>query len=260
MRKRQVIKLKNKFWKWAKNEVTGENVLRLDGPIANESWIFDEVTPKEFCNELKACKGAIEVWINSPGGDVFAASQIYTMLMEYNGEVTVKIDGIAASAASVIAMAGTTTAMSPTSTIMIHNPWSGTVGDADEMRSCAEFLDEIKESIINAYELKTGLSREKISELMDAETYMNAKKALELGFCDEILFTEDKSESSNAEMFSRRIAQRKFLNSIQKKFNAKEFNDGQNSTPPKDNGQGLGVSIDKLDAKDFQKRLALISH
>ena len=211
----------NKFWKWAKNEVTQNNVLRLDGVIAEESWWGDEVSPKQFREELNSCDGDIEVYINSPGGDVFAASQIYTMLMEYKGNVLVKIDGVAASAASVIAMAGTTTTMSPTACILIHNPWSSTAGNSDEMRACAEFLDEIKESIINAYELKTGLSREKISELMSAETWMNAKKALELGFCDKILFTNDDSESENlsANMFSRRVAQQKFLNAVRKKFN-----------------------------------------
>ena len=224
--------MKNKFWKWAKNEVTGENILRLDGVIAEESWCGDEVTPKNFRDELNSCDGDIEIYINSPGGDVFAASQIYTMLMEYKGNVTVKIDGLAASAASVIAMAGTTTAMSPTSTIMIHNPFTGTIGDAEEMRACAEFLDEIKESIINAYELKTGLSREKISDLMNAETYMNAKKALELGFCDKILFTDGESEISNAIIFSPKSVQ----NSILKKIN------------------------NFVDAENLKKRLNLISH
>ena len=224
--------MKNKFWKWAKNEITGENILRLDGIIAEETWWGDEVTPKNFRDELNSCDGDIEIYINSPGGDVFAASQIYTMLMEYKGNVTVKIDGLAASAASVIAMAGTTTAMSPTSTIMIHNPFTGTIGDAEEMRACAEFLDEIKESIINAYELKTGLSREKISDLMNAETYMNAKKALELGFCDKILFTDGESEISNAIIFSPKSVQ----NSILKKIN------------------------NFVDAENLKKRLNLISH
>lgn len=224
--------MKNKFWKWAKNEITGENILRLDGIIAEETWWGDEVTPKNFRDELNSCDGDIEIYINSPGGDVFAASQIYTMLMEYKGNVTVKIDGLAASAASVIAMAGTTTAMSPTSTIMIHNPFTGTIGDAEEMRACAEFLDEIKESIINAYELKTGLSREKISDLMNAETYLNAKKALELGFCDKILFTDGESEISNAIIFSPKSVQ----NSILKKIN------------------------NFVDAENLKKRLNLISH
>ena len=239
--------MKNKFWQWVKNEITGGNVLRLDGIIAEESWLFDEVTPKQFREELNSCNGDIELYINSPGGDVFAASQIYTMLMEYKGNVTVKIDGIAASAASVIAMAGTVTAMSPTSNMMIHNPWTGTIGDAEEMRTCAEFLDEIKESIINAYELKTGLSREKISELMTAETWMNAKKALELGFCDKILFENEEVETdtvtSNAIMFSPLAVQ----NSIMKKIRDKKFSKNKKTG-------------NQIDGKQLYKRHSLLPH
>lgn len=227
---RQVIKMGNKFWNWLKNEATGTNILRLDGAISDTTWWGDEVTPKQFRQELNSCEGDVEVYINSPGGDVFAASQIYTMLMEYKGNVTVKIDGMAASAASVIAMAGTPTAMSPTSSMMIHNPWTITLGDAEEMRSCAESLDEIKASIINAYELKTGLSREKISELMNAETWMNPKKAVELGFADKILFADssDSDEEIQSMMFSPRTVQnsliRKLKNRTAEKKSAVEKN------------------------------------
>ena len=116
-------------------------------------------------------EGDITIWINSPGGDVFAANQIYNMLMDYKGKVTVKIDGIAASAASVIAMAGGDVLMSPVSMIMIHNPATIAIGDTEEMEKAIAMLEEIKESIINAYELKTGLSRAKISHLMDCLLY-----------------------------------------------------------------------------------------
>jgi len=132
--------------------------------------------------------GDVTVWINSPGGDCVAAAQIYNMLKDYNGNITVKIDGIAASAASVIAMAGTTVLMSPVSMLMIHNPATLAFGDAGDMKKAIEMLNEVKESIINAYELKTGMSRAKISHLMDSETWMNAYKAVELGFADDILF------------------------------------------------------------------------
>ena len=127
------------------------------------------------------------MWINSPGGDCVAAAQIYNMLMDYKGNVTVKIDGIAASAASVIAMAGTRVLMSPVSMLMIHNPMTVAMGDAAEMEKAIEMLASVKDSIINAYEIKTGLSRAKLSHLMDAETWMDANKAVELGFADEIL-------------------------------------------------------------------------
>ena len=139
------------------------------------------------------------VWINSPGGDCVAAAQIYNMLKEYNGNVTIKIDGIAASAASVIAMAGTTVLMSPVSMLMIHNPATFAFGDAGEMQKAIEMLDEVKESIINAYQLRTGMSRAKISHLMDSETWMNAYKAVELGFADDILFrnADEKPEEED---------------------------------------------------------------
>lgn len=182
-----------KFWKW--KNVTGEDptgdsperILELNGVIAEESWFDDEVSPALFKQELNAGTGDIVVWVNSPGGDCIAAAQIYNMLMEYKGNVTVKIDGIAASAASVIAMAGTKVLMSPVSMMMIHNPMAAVFGDHSEMSKAIEMLDSVKDSIINAYEIKTGMSRAKISHLMDAETWMDAGKAEELGFCDGVM-------------------------------------------------------------------------
>ena len=128
--------------------------------------------------------GDVTVWINSPGGDCIAAAQIYTMLKEYPGKVTVKIDGMAASAASVVAMAGDSVLMSPVSMMMIHNPATGAWGDYTAMEQAIAMLDEVKESILNAYVIKSGLSRAKLSHLMDAETWMNANKAVELGLAD----------------------------------------------------------------------------
>ena len=164
-----------------------ERILFLNGTIAEESWFDDEVTPALFKEELNSGEGDITVWINSPGGDCVAAAQIYNMLMNYKGNVTVKIDGIAASAASVIAMAGNKVIVSPVSMIMIHNPATIAFGDTNEMQKAIAMLDEVKESIINAYEIKTGLSRAKLSHLMDAETWMDANSAIELGFADEIM-------------------------------------------------------------------------
>lgn len=164
-----------------------ERTLFLNGTIAEESWFDDDVTPQLFKDELNSCSGDIIVWINSPGGDCVAAAQIYNMLMDYKGNVTVKIDGIAASAASVIAMAGTKVMVSPVSMLMIHNPATIAFGDSSEMQKAVSMLDEVKESIINAYEIKTGMSRAKLSHLMDAETWMNANMAVELGFADEIM-------------------------------------------------------------------------
>lgn len=190
-----------KFWNWVKNE-QGERTLLLESTIAEESWYGDEVTPAAFREELFAEDGPITLSINSPGGDTIAASQIYTMLMEYPYDVTVKITGIAASAASVIAMAGTKVTMSPTSMMMVHNPFTVAMGDSAEMRRASQLLDEVKESIINAYELKTGMSRTRLSHMMNDETWMNAVKAKELGFCDEILFTDDTPVAEDAQFFA----------------------------------------------------------
>ncbi|HZK02153.1 MAG TPA: head maturation protease, ClpP-related, partial [Anaerovoracaceae bacterium] len=147
-----------KFWNWVKDEQSDTRTLYLDGVIAEESWFDDDVTPKAFKTDLFAGEGDIVIWLNSPGGDCIAASQIYTMLMDYKGKVTVKIDGIAASAASVIAMAGTTVLMAPTALMMVHNPLTVAIGDSEEMQKAIAMLSEVKESIINAYEIKTGLS------------------------------------------------------------------------------------------------------
>jgi len=182
--------LNKKFWNWVKNEEG--RTLYLDGAIAEETWYGDEITPRQFKNELMDGEGDITIWLNSPGGDVFAASQIYNMLMDYKGNVTVKIDGIAASAASVIAMAGTDVLISPTGLMMIHNPMTIAFGDKVEMEKAIDMLNEVKESIINAYELKTGLSRTRISHLMDQESWFNAKKAVELGFADKIMFMQEE--------------------------------------------------------------------
>ena len=180
-----------KFWNWTNLTPTEtepeQRILTLNGTIAEESWFDDDITPQLFREELNAGGGDITVWINSPGGDCVAAAQIYNMLMDYRGSVTVKIDGIAASAASVIAMAGTKVLVSPVSMLMIHNPATMAMGDAAEMQKAIAMLDEVKESIINAYEIKTGMSRAKLSHLMDAETWMDAHTAIDLGFADEIM-------------------------------------------------------------------------
>ena len=152
-----------RFWNWVRDEThPEERTLRIEGAIAEGSWLDDDVTPAAFKAELMEGNGPITVWLNSPGGDCVAAAQIYNMLMDYPADVTVKIDGIAASAASVIAMAGTKVVMSPVSMMMIHNPLTVAMGDSEEMRKAIQLLDEVKESIINSYEIKTGLSRAKL--------------------------------------------------------------------------------------------------
>lgn len=191
--------------------------MELNGTIAEESWFDDDVTPRMFKEELFSGSGPITIWINSPGGDCIAASQIYSMLMDYKDEITVKIDGIAASAASVIAMAGTKVKMSPTALIMIHNPSMSAFGERKDMEKAIDILNEVKESIINAYELKTGQSRTVLSHLMDSETWMNAKKAIELGFADEILEDEKKQVPTEAYAFGVREFEAQLVNKISKK-------------------------------------------
>lgn len=235
--------MKRKFWNWVRNENDESRTLFLNGEISDETWYGDEVTPKMFKEELQDGEGDITVWINSPGGDVFAAAQIYNMLMDYKGNVTVKIDGLAASAASVIAMAGTEVQMSPVAMMMIHNPATIAIGYSSEMKKAIDMLDEVKESIMNAYEIKTGLSRSRISHLMDAESWFNAKKAVELGFADKLLFSKEETEAEEekelemeAVMFSRKAV----TNSLMSKLIPK---------PEK-----------KTPIEQLEKRLSLLAH
>jgi ATP-dependent Clp protease protease subunit len=248
-----------KFWNWVKNEAPdsfgSERTLYLDGEISDETWYGDEVTPKLFKDELNSGEGNITLWINSPGGDVFAAAQIYNMLMDYPYDVTVKIDALAASAASVIAMAGTKVCMSPLAMLMIHNPITVAIGDSEEMQKAIDMLSEVKESILNAYEIKSGLSRSKISKLMDAETWMNAKEAKKLGFADEILFAdgekplpdepdEDDDPDDQLMLFSRKSVTDSLLSKLIPK---------RTIPTPKEPEPAIKAS-------ELRKRLSLLSH
>ena len=203
-----------------------------------------------FKDELNAGSGDITVWINSPGGDCVAAAQIYNMLANYKGNVTVKIDGIAASAASVIAMAGHTVLMSPVSMMMIHNPATVAFGDHAEMQKAIDMLAEVKESIINAYVIKTGLSRSKLSHLMDAETWMNAKEAVKLGFADEVLYADgseklDEYDDSEVEMlFSRKAVTDSLMSKLIPKRQPEKKKTTENTVP----------------VTELEKRLSLLSH
>ena len=266
-----------KFWNWkkAKNQETGaeERILELSGTIAEDSWFDDDVTPQLFKDELNSGTGDITVWINSPGGDCVAAAQIYNMLSNYKGKVTVKIDGIAASAASVIAMAGDTVLVSPVSMLMIHNPATMAWGDHAEMQKAMDMLSEVKESIINAYVLKTGLSRPKLSHLMDAETWMDANKAVELGFADDIMARaktepeegegdtdgeEKKSPSDHSSMlFSRRVADNALLNKVIAKYGEKKPKagigeqvripaPGEKTAPETETGRSVDALMERL--------------
>jgi ATP-dependent Clp protease protease subunit len=221
-----------KFWKWKNKNITNkdnepilERTLFLNGTIAEESWYDDDVTPKLFEQELMADKSDVTIWINSPGGDCVAAAQIYNMLMNYKGNITVKIDGIAASAASVIAMAGSKVLMSPVSMLMIHNPSTIAAGDKAEFQKAMAMLSEVKESIINAYEIKTGLARVKLAHLMDEESWMNANKAVELGFADGILKRNAESAALDqpdvSVMYSKAAVTNSFFTKVTEKCRIK---------------------------------------
>ena len=206
-----------KFWNWIHDD-SGGRVLRLEGPIDSESFWGDEITPQMFRDELYAEEGDITLWVNSPGGNVFAAAEIYTMLRDYPGKVTVRIASIAASAASVVAMSGNPVQMSPTALIMIHDPSTIAMGNAKDMEKAITTLNEVKESIINAYAFKTGLTRNRISKLMSDETWLNAKKAVELGFADGIIAPVssplDTADMKPGTLFSRQAADTVLVNKL----------------------------------------------
>ena len=210
---------KHRFWNWVRDADSGSRTLYMLGAIAEEPWLEDDVTPKAFREELFADTGDVTLYIHSPGGDVFAASQIYTMLMDYPGNVTVKIEGLAASAASVIAMAGTTVLMAPTAMLMLHDPSTIAIGNAEEMQKAIEMLAAVKESIVTAYEIKTGLSRAKLSKLMAAESWLYAGDAIKLGFADGMI--EDAAKlpmpASDGLIFSRAAVTNSLLDKVRPK-------------------------------------------
>ena len=252
-----------KFWNFFRND-EGERILRLEGPIDEDSFWGNEITPKAFRDELEAEEGDVTVWVNSPGGNVFAAAEIYTMLCDHKGKITVKIDAIAASAASVVAMAGDRVLMSPVAMLMIHDPMTIAMGNAADMEKAISTLNEVKESIINAYAKKTGLSRNKIARLMSDETWMNAKKAVEMGFADEVLFSkkddtedpvtegddhEEKVEANIKEWqpYSTRIMGQTILNRL---CCAAEPAAGSGEEPDESSGEAQDVEPPEAGVKD----------
>lgn len=236
-----------KFWIW---DIAEENTLRIEGVIAEQSWFGDEITPTQFKSELSQRNGDITVWVNSPGGDVFAAVQLYNMLKEHNGKVTIKIDSLAASAASVIAMAGDEVLMSPSAMLMLHDPMSIVFGNEADLTACIDMLKEVKEAILNAYEIKTGAQRAKLSQFMTNETWFSAKKAIEWGFADGMLYKEEKSaEKSETLTAGFSFNSRAYTLAVVNKLKGSLPKGAEQAKPPVD----TGVPIEQLD-----KRLNLI--
>lgn len=205
-----------KFWNFIRDEATGERTLRLDAEISSITWFDDVITPNQFREELNSGDGDIVVWINSPGGDVFAATEIYEMLRSYQGKVTVKIN-LAASAASIVAMAGDVVEISPLGQMFLHDPETEAFGNVGEFNAAIQMLAEIKEGIISAYATKTHLPREKISELMSESTWLNAQKAIELGFADKIIGAENEAQDIQP---ARSFSERAVTNSLATAFRA----------------------------------------
>ncbi|NAH85837.1 Clp protease ClpP, partial [Escherichia coli] len=172
---------------WEIKNSTGEDDSPAELLIYGYIGEFDEVSSSDIVNKLKdISSNAINVKINSYGGSVFTAQAILSSLKRHKANITVYIDGIAASAATIIAMAGDKVVIPSNAMMMIHNPWTFAAGDADELRDIAEMMDKIRDSILSAYKEKTGLSEDKLIELMDQETWLNAEEAVELGFADEV--------------------------------------------------------------------------
>lgn len=176
-----------KFWKLqAKAGAEKEGEMLVYGPIDSDTWWGDEVTPKEFKNELDSLGdiATLHIYINSFGGDVFAGQAIYSILKRHNANKVVYVDGLAASIASIIAMAGDTVIMPKNAMMMVHNPWTFAFGNAGDFRKLADDLEKIGESLVAVYVDKTGLERETIEGYLDGETWFTAEEAVELGFAD----------------------------------------------------------------------------
>lgn len=180
---------KNKFWEFkAKKEDTSVGELMLYGDISSQSWWDDEITPKTFKQELDSLGDIknLNIYINSGGGDVFAGQAIHSMLKRKQCQKNVYIDGLAASIASVIAMAADKVIMPKNAMMMIHKAWTIAAGNSDDFRKMADDMDKIDESIISTYESKTNKTKEEIKCLMEAETWFTAEEAVKNGFADEI--------------------------------------------------------------------------
>ena len=206
----------------------------------DDQWIYDwleleSTSPAQVMRAMEEANGDdLEVYINSPGGDVYTGSEIYTALKEYRGNVTVKITGIAASAASIIAMAGKKVMISPTAQIMIHNVSSVSIGDYRAHAHESDVLKNWNKSIANAYRLKSGLSEAELLKLMNQETWLTAQEALDKGFVDEIMFDEEGTLrlAASAQVLPRQVIDKIRNELLKKKGEVNNVNGNQlNQTP-----------------------------
>ncbi|WP_058953050.1 head maturation protease, ClpP-related [Clostridium tyrobutyricum] len=253
-----------KFWTFNAKENSNEGELLLYGDISDSTWWGDEITPKNFKEELDSLGDikTLNVYINSGGGDVFAGQAIYSMLKRHSATVNVYVDGLAASIASIIAMAGDNVKMPKNSMLMVHNPWSFGMGNANDFRKLADDLDKVRESMISVYEDKTGMEKEKIVELLDAETWMTAEEAVEFGFADEIEEEKQVAASLNNRIFDingLEVDITKYKNLQVSKIQFKESIPSESMTnKPKEelvNNKKIAAQIEKQVPIDLYKKL-----
>lgn len=196
--------LSRRFWeiRAATKPKTGE--VLLYGPIGSATWLGDEVTPKQFREDLETLGDVegIDLFINSEGGDVFAAQAIYSTLRRHPAKVHTFVDGLAASAASLVAMAGDTITMPRNAMLMLHSPWAAAVGNAGDLRAVAEDLDRVRESMIAVYAERSGKSKDEIVSILDNETWYTAQEAVAAGFADEVEGARKIAASINRDVLS----------------------------------------------------------
>ncbi len=200
----------NKFWQFRNEANSDEAELLLYDEIASSTWYGDEVTPKQFADDLRAIGGkALKLRINSPGGDVFAAQAIYNQLKAYTGTITAYIDGMAASAATIVTCAADKVIMPDNAIFMIHNPLVGVCGYLNEqdLAGMSKQLEVVKQTIVNAYLKKCGVDEKKLAKMMDEETWMSAEEALNYGFVDEVAESGNITNSiSNGMLFVNTVS------------------------------------------------------
>lgn len=196
-----------KFWKLENTVSSSDAELIIEGPISSESWWGDEATPEQLREELKNFAGKpLTVSLNSGGGDVFAGLAMYNALRELDSEVTIRVDGLAASIASIIAMAGDKVIMSPGSMMMIHKPSIFAAGDEKDLQRAIELLKTVEDSIVPIYTERTSLDSDKVVEMMEAETWMTAEQAVELGFADSVAQAKKKTSEPVENLFNQKLA------------------------------------------------------
>lgn len=252
-----------KFWNFkAKDKDTGE--LMLYGDISSSTWWGDEVTPKDFKKDLDALGDIknLNIYINSGGGDVFAGQAIHSMLKRHTANKIVYIDGLAASIASVIAMAGDKVIMPKNAMMMIHNAWTIAAGNKEDFRKLADDMEKIDESIVTIYTDKTGITTEEIKTLMEAETWFTAEEAVEKGFADEV--EQEKKLAASMEGSFLTLNNQKFdLGRYKNKPQVEEFEPEKPKEEPKPNengGESQPISDNLKDQKDQFNKLTIKIH